>query len=106
MPSCFRLERQLVLRAFSRARANTGKRIAAKMAIIAITTSSSIKVKPISFVSWRDSFPTAPQLGAAPFALDYRYAVGPNPHDAACSAPAALLHLVHPISVAASAGFA
>src|SRR5437764_226883 len=39
------LETQVVIRAFSRACAKTGKRIAAKMAIIAITTSSSIRVK-------------------------------------------------------------
>src|SRR5437879_5679600 len=38
------LETQVVIRAFSRAWAKTGKRIAARMAIIAITTSSSIKV--------------------------------------------------------------
>jgi len=38
--SCFRLLRQLVARAASRARAKTGKRIAARMAMIAITTRS------------------------------------------------------------------
>src|SRR5687768_9352007 len=43
------LERQLVMRAFSRACANTGKRMAASMAMIAITTSSSIRVKPRLF---------------------------------------------------------
>jgi len=32
--------------AFSRACANTGKRIAARIAMIAMTTSSSISVKP------------------------------------------------------------
>jgi hypothetical protein len=37
----------MVLRALSRARANTGNNIAAKMAIIAITTSNSINVKPV-----------------------------------------------------------
>src|ERR1043165_2972178 len=40
------LERQEVWRAFSRAWAKTGKRIAARIAIMAITTSSSISVKP------------------------------------------------------------
>jgi hypothetical protein len=40
------LLRHCVCRAFSRACANTGNRIAAKIAIIAITTSSSISVKP------------------------------------------------------------
>src|SRR5437660_8548270 len=39
-------ERQVVCRAFSRACANTGNRIAARMAMIAMTTSSSIRVKP------------------------------------------------------------
>src|SRR5438445_12795433 len=45
-PICFWLERQVALRALSRAWAKTGKRIAASMAMIAITTSSSIRVKP------------------------------------------------------------
>src|SRR5436190_789718 len=44
MPICLRLLRQAVDRAFSRACAKTGKRMAARMAMIAITTSSSIKV--------------------------------------------------------------
>src|SRR2546426_1028590 len=46
VPNCFRCDWQLAERAFSRAWANTGKRIAARMAMIAITTSSSIRVKP------------------------------------------------------------
>src|SRR5437868_2719012 len=45
---CFILERQEVCRAFSRAWAKTGKRIAARMAMIAITTRSSISVNPAS----------------------------------------------------------
>src|SRR6266852_1436807 len=45
-PSCFRLLRQADWRAFSRAWAKTGNRIAARMAMIAMTTSSSIRVKP------------------------------------------------------------
>src|SRR5436853_2306312 len=45
-PICRALERQEAARAFSRAWAKTGKRIAARMAIIAITTRSSIRVKP------------------------------------------------------------
>jgi len=49
MPICLRLLRQAMERAFSRACANTGKRIAAKMAMIAITTSSSIKVNARRF---------------------------------------------------------
>src|SRR5438067_2088826 len=46
MPICLLLDRQVVARAFSRAWAKTGNRIAARMAIIAITTRSSINVKP------------------------------------------------------------
>src|SRR3989449_10639782 len=49
MPICLRLLRQTMERAFSRAWAKTGKRMAARMAMIAITTSSSIKVKPRCF---------------------------------------------------------
>jgi hypothetical protein len=41
-----RLEVHCVKRAFRRAVAKTGNRIAARMAIIAITTSNSISVKP------------------------------------------------------------
>src|SRR5436309_4146481 len=46
IPICLQLERQVVARALSRACAKTGKRIAARMAMMAITTSSSISVKP------------------------------------------------------------
>src|SRR5206468_5172143 len=45
-PICLQLERHDAARPLSRAWAKTGKRIAARMAIMAITTSSSIKVKP------------------------------------------------------------
>src|SRR5262245_28703461 len=38
-----------VLRAWARARAKTGKRIAARIAMMAITTRSSIRVKPDRF---------------------------------------------------------
>jgi len=41
-------DRQLAVLAFSRALANTGNRMAAKMAMIAITTSNSISVNPRS----------------------------------------------------------
>src|SRR5207249_6737010 len=44
-------ERQVALRAFSRAWAKTGKRIAAKMAMMAITTSSSIKVNALRLLN-------------------------------------------------------
>src|SRR5690242_13232732 len=43
--SCFSLEMQVDWRAFSRALAKTGKRMAARMAMIAITTSNSMSVK-------------------------------------------------------------
>src|SRR5215212_5974928 len=43
---CRRFERQEVCRAFSLAWAKTGKRIAARIAMMAMTTSSSISVKP------------------------------------------------------------
>jgi hypothetical protein len=45
-PICFRFDAQDDRRAFSRARAKTGNRIAARIAIIAMTTSNSIKVNP------------------------------------------------------------
>src|SRR5579871_1903795 len=45
-PICLQLLRQEVCRAFSRACAKTGNRMAARMAMIAMTTSSSIRVKP------------------------------------------------------------
>src|SRR3954471_10303789 len=53
---CFVLLRHVAVRAFSRAWANTGNRIAARMAMMAITTSNSIKVKPALF-RIGDSFP-------------------------------------------------
>src|SRR5881396_3644962 len=46
-PICLLLERQVVARAFSRACAKTGKRIAARIAIIAMTTSNSISVNAL-----------------------------------------------------------
>src|SRR5437016_3678721 len=56
VPSCLRLERQAVDRACSRAWAKTGNRMAAKMAIMAMTTSSSISVKPDRFfMGWPPS---------------------------------------------------
>jgi len=45
-PMFFKLLWQLERRAFSRARANTGNKIVARIAIIAMTTKSSISVKP------------------------------------------------------------
>src|SRR5437870_1266474 len=47
VPSSFRCDMQLAERAFSRAWAKTGKRIAARIAIMAITTRSSIRVKAL-----------------------------------------------------------
>src|SRR5258708_37752410 len=64
---CFVLLAQADCRAFSRAWANTGKRIAARMAIIAITTSSSIRVKPpvrrIRFLLYSSAAPQACESG-------------------------------------------
>src|SRR3712207_5934195 len=47
VPSCFWFDRQELCRAFSRAWAKTGNRMAASIAIMAITTSSSISVNPV-----------------------------------------------------------
>src|SRR5438876_10225042 len=47
VPICLQLERQAVWRAFSRAWANTGNRIAARTAMMAMTTSSSMRVKAL-----------------------------------------------------------
>src|SRR5258708_2198578 len=44
-PSCLRFDWQVACRAFSRACAKTGKRIAARIAIMAITTRSSMRGK-------------------------------------------------------------
>src|SRR6266511_542103 len=46
-PICLRLLWQLDCRAFSRAWAKTGKRMAARMAMMAMTTSNSMSVKPL-----------------------------------------------------------
>src|SRR6266852_3899038 len=46
MPICRWFERQEVVRAASRARAKTGKRIAANMAMMLMATSNSISVNP------------------------------------------------------------
>src|SRR5438552_2209810 len=80
-PICLLFERQVASRAFSRACANTGNRIAARMAIMAITTSNSMRVNParslrVPVQSWgtdgvpgpvlfmRVSFPAGNELGA------------------------------------------
>jgi len=46
-PNCLLFPKQTVLRAFAFAFAKAGKSIAAKMAIMAMTTNSSIKVNPL-----------------------------------------------------------
>src|SRR5438067_2092068 len=46
VPNCFMLLKQAVWRALARAWAKTGKRIAARMAMMAMTTSNSISVNP------------------------------------------------------------
>src|SRR5262245_55448500 len=57
MPICLRLLTHVAARAFSHAWAKTGKRIAARMAMIAITTSSSIRVNPCRRCMGPFSFP-------------------------------------------------
>jgi hypothetical protein len=47
---CFKLLMQLARRAFSLARANTGNRMAARIAIMAITTKSSINVNALRLI--------------------------------------------------------
>jgi hypothetical protein len=59
IPICFALDRHTAFLACSLALENTGNRIAAKMAIIAITTSSSINVKP-RFSLFTNTFLTPP----------------------------------------------
>src|SRR5260370_9133175 len=76
-PICLLLDRQEAARALSRAWAKTGNRIAARMAMIAITTRSSIRVNPpralrVGTESCRpriavitsDSFPAGNELGS------------------------------------------
>src|SRR5450432_1973674 len=48
---CLTLDVQDACRALARAWAKTGKRIAARMAIMAMTTSNSISVKPLCFIN-------------------------------------------------------
>ena len=50
VPDCFMLEMQFAICAFRFALANAGNNMAARMAIMAMTTSSSIKVKPRVFL--------------------------------------------------------
>src|SRR5262249_30982739 len=59
---CLRLLKQDALRALSRACAKTGNRIAARMAMIAITTRSSISVKPNRSLRCRGE-----NMGTSPF---------------------------------------
>src|SRR5436853_6800976 len=76
VPLCFRLLIQVIARADSRACAKTGNRIAARIAMIAMTTSSSMRVKPdlllmfmllslqyernYSDTDWPDGYPLGP----------------------------------------------
>ena len=57
--NCFMLLWHDARRAFSRARANTGNRIAANNAMIAITTKSSIKVNPLRCLRIKPPFKLA-----------------------------------------------
>jgi hypothetical protein len=53
LPDCRMFERHDACRAFSWAVENTGNRIAARIAIIAITTSNSISVKAFREFVWQ-----------------------------------------------------
>jgi hypothetical protein len=46
-PTCFKLDTQLIPWAFRLALASAGSSIAARMAMMAMTTSSSMSVKPV-----------------------------------------------------------
>src|SRR5207302_384125 len=61
---CLLLLRQLVWRADSRALAKTGKRMAARIAIIAITTSNSIRVNPVRRATSLALMMTPPGFGS------------------------------------------
>src|SRR5713101_429943 len=79
VPICLKLDRQVDIRACSRAWAKTGNRIAARMAMMAMTTSNSINVKPVRFLigsstprkgeMTEPSFGARQQIPAAPSAL-------------------------------------
>src|ERR1039458_7852509 len=56
--SCLRLLRQLACWAFDLARAKAGSRRAARIAMMAITTSNSINVKPVAGRPFAPRFPT------------------------------------------------
>src|SRR5689334_17218978 len=76
VPTCFTFERQEMARALARACAKTGKRIAARIAMMAMTTSNSISVKAdLRWALIHVSFPTnARRLmgNAGPGPLDRR----------------------------------
>src|SRR2546422_909576 len=76
MPSCLVLERHAVCRALPRAWAKTGKRMAARMAIMAITTSNSISVKPFGRGFMSGTSVEDPGAGPALSASDGRFAGG------------------------------
>src|ERR1017187_9265583 len=56
--SCLRLLRQLACWAFDLGRAKAGSRRAARIAMMAITTSNSINVKPVAGRHFASRFPT------------------------------------------------
>ena len=57
VPTCLRLLTLEIFFAAALAWANTGKRIAARIAMIAITTSSSMRVKALFILGVRDGLP-------------------------------------------------
>src|SRR5688572_22737860 len=60
VPICFMWLRHALIRAFSRAWAKTGNRIAARIAMMAITTRSSIKVNALRFIGNANVFDESP----------------------------------------------
>src|SRR6266540_1263070 len=84
LPIWFMFDRQLVWRAFSRAWAKTGNKIAARMPMIAITTSNSMSVNPRRFGVSQQSI-------SSPFTGRMNWAVAP-----------VLLHASRPADVGAA----
>ncbi len=62
---CLRLLTQDAARAFSRAFAKTGNRMAARIAMIAMTTSSSIRVKPLRLIGFHSPCGFVPNVSRA-----------------------------------------
>ncbi len=66
--SCLMLLRHFIVMALALALESAGSSIAAKMAMMAITTSSSIKVKPARRAKWRSWEASCLDITSQPFA--------------------------------------